>query len=249
MVKLKTSEELEKMRYAGRLAANCLKIAEDIIRPGVSTFAIDKAIYGYLRSEKATPSFLHLYGFPNSACISVNEEVIHGIPSKNRILKEGDIVSVDVGACYQGYHGDTTKTFHVGEISNEAKRLLQVTEDALYAAIQTAVVGARIGDIGACIEKICRGNGYGIVKDFCGHGIGKDMHEDPEIPNYGQAGKGLRLQAGMTIAIEPMINAKGDETYFARDKWTVIPKSHSLSAHFEHTVAITNEGPKILTLL
>ncbi|MDR0919188.1 MAG: type I methionyl aminopeptidase [Oscillospiraceae bacterium] len=248
MIKLKTSAELEKMRIAGKLTANCLKVAENIIRPGISTYAIDREIKNYLLGKGATPSFLRLYGFPNSACISVNEEVLHGIPSKSKILKEGDIVSVDVGACYEGYNGDSTKTFPVGKISDEAKKLLKVTEEALYAAVDVAVVGARLGDIGSCIEKIVRGNGYGLLLNFCGHGIGRDMHEDPEVPNYGQAGKGLRLQAGMTIAIEPMVNVKGDDVYILKDKWTVVPKSHSLSAHFEHTVAITDNGPEILTL-
>jgi methionyl aminopeptidase len=249
LIRLKTSAELEKMRVAGRISANCLRVAEEVIRPGVSTYTIDREIRNYIHSVGATPSFYKLYGFPNSACISVNEEVLHGIPSKSKILKEGDIVSVDVGACYDGYNGDTTKTFPVGEISDEAKKLLQVTEESLYAAIEIAKPGARVGDIGNCIEKICRANGYGILRDYCGHGVGREMHEDPEIPNYGQAGKGIRLQPGMTIAIEPMVNLKGDDVYVLKDNWTVVPKSHSLSAHFEHTIAITEDGAKILTAL
>lgn len=191
--------------------------------------------------------FLNYGGFPASACISINDEVIHGIPNSSKIIQEGDIVSIDVGAYKDGFHGDTCKTFSVGEISDEAKKLLEVTEKSLYEAIKVANVGVRLGDVSHAVEKYCTSRGYSVVKQYCGHGIGKELHEDPEVPNYGRAGHGPRLVAGMTIAIEPMINVKGEQVKVLNDGWTVLTESGSLSAHFEHTVAITSNGAVILT--
>ena len=185
--------------------------------------------------------------FPGSACISINNEVIHGIPSHKKRIAEGDIVSVDVGAFYNGFHGDTCATFAVGKISEEAKELLKVTEESLYEGIRAAQVGARLGDVGHAVEEYCSSRGYGIVRNYCGHGIGRDLHESPEVPNYGKEGHGQRLVAGMTFCIEPMINQKGDGIKVLRDGWTVITESGSLSAHFEHAIAVTPSGPVILT--
>jgi methionyl aminopeptidase len=247
MVILKSAEDLRKMREAGRIAAQALLVAEKAIKPGLTTHTLDRILYEFIRSRKATPSFLHLYGFPNSACISVNNEVIHGIPSKSRKLEEGDIVSVDVGAMYKGYHGDNARTFPVGKIPENAAKLLKVTEESLYEAIKVAKVGARLGDVGDAVESYCRSYGYGVVMKYCGHGVGRDLHEDPEVPNCGPKGRGIRLQPGMTIAIEPMINEVGDEVDVLNNGWTVVTESGSLSAHFEHTVAITSNGAVILT--
>ncbi len=247
MIKIKSGSDIEKMRIAGKIAGSALKIAGEAIKPGMSTLQIDKIIYDYICSNGATPSFLNYGGFPASACISINDEVIHGIPNSSKIIQEGDIVSIDVGAYKDGFHGDTCKTFSVGEISDEAKKLLEVTEKSLYEAIKVANVGVRLGDVSHAVEKYCTSRGYSIVKQYCGHGIGKELHEDPEVPNYGRAGHGPRLVAGMTIAIEPMINVKGEQVKVLNDGWTVLTESGSLSAHFEHTVAITSNGAVILT--
>lgn len=247
MIKIKSGSDIEKMRIAGKIAGSALKIAGEAIKPGMSTLQIDKIIYDYICSNGATPSFLNYGGFPASACISINDEVIHGIPNSSKIIQEGDIVSIDVGAYKDGFHGDTCKTFSVGEISDEAKKLLEVTEKSLYEAIKVANVGVRLGDVSHAVEKYCTSRGYSIVKQYCGHGIGRELHEDPEVPNYGRAGHGPRLVAGMTIAIEPMINVKGEQVKVLNDGWTVLTESGSLSAHFEHTVAITSNGAVILT--
>jgi len=247
MIKIKSGSDIEKMRIAGKIAGSALKIAGEAIKPGMSTLQIDKIIYDYICSNGATPSFLNYGGFPASACISINDEVIHGIPNSSKIIQEGDIVSIDVGAYKDGFHGDTCKTFSVGEISDEAKKLLEVTEKSLYEAIKVANVGVRLGDVSHAVEKYCTSRGYSVVKQYCGHGIGKELHEDPEVPNYGRAGHGPRLVAGMTIAIEPMINVKGEQVKVLNDGWTVLTESGSLSAHFEHTVAITSNGAVILT--
>ncbi len=247
MIALKTAKELEKMRQAGMIAASALQQAGKMCRPGVSTYEIDRQVYRHIVSFGATPSFLHYQGYPASACISVNDTVIHGIPSKEEILKEGDIVSIDIGAYYQGYHGDNAATFPVGKISEEAEKLLKVTKNSLLSGIRQAIVGNRLGDISHAVEETVSAEGFGIVRDFVGHGVGKELHESPEVPNFGKAGHGVRLSAGMVIAIEPMINLKGDGVYILDDSWTVKTQSGSLSAHFEHTIAITEEGPQILT--
>ena len=246
MVILKTANAIKKMREAGRLSALALKVGGEAVRPGVTTAEIDKAIYDFIVSQGATPSFLNLYGFPASACISVNDELIHGIPG-NRVIKEGDIVSIDVGACLDGYHGDNAATFVAGEASEEAQKLLDVTKQSLYKGIEMAVVGNRVGDISNAVQTYCEERGYSVVREFVGHGIGRSVHEDPEVPNFGAAGHGPRLVNGMCIAIEPMINAGTRFVSTDSNGWTVRTKDGKLSAHFEHTIAITDNGPIILT--
>lgn len=247
MISVKSSTDLAKMREAGQIAGRALKLAGESIKAGMTTKALDKIIHDYIVGCGAKPSFLGYGGFPGSACISINNEVIHGIPSHKRKISEGDIVSVDVGAFYNGFHGDTCATFAVGNISDEAKALLKVTEESLYEGIRAAQVGARLGDVCHAVEEYCSSRGYGIVRNYCGHGIGRNLHEEPEVPNYGKAGHGQRLVAGMTFCIEPMINQKGDGVKVLRDGWTVVTANGSLSAHFEHAIAITPTGPVILT--
>ena len=247
MVSIKSSTDLAKMREAGLIAGRALKLAGESIKPGMTTKALDKIIHDYIIGCGAKPSFLNYGGFPASACISINNEVIHGIPVHKRRIAEGDIVSVDVGAYYNGFHGDTCATFPVGKVSDEAKALLEVTEQSLYEGIAAAQVGARLGDVCHAVEEYCASRGYGIVRNYCGHGIGRELHESPEVPNYGKPGHGPRLVSGMTFCIEPMINAKGDDVRVLRDGWTVVTANGSLSAHFEHAIVITPDGPVILT--
>lgn len=235
------------MRKAGIIAGNALHFGGQSIRAGMTTYELDKIIHDYIVKNGAKPSFLGYGGFPGSACISINDQVIHGIPSKKVRIKEGDIVSIDVGAYIDGFHGDTAYTFPVGKISEEAKLLLKTTEESLYLGIEQAVVGNRIGDIGHAVEEHCTAQGFGVVTKYIGHGVGRNLHESPEVPNYGKPGHGPRLVAGMTIAIEPMINAVGADVRVLKDGWTVLTKSGSLSAHFEHSVAITPDGPVLLT--
>lgn len=247
MISVKSSTDLLKMRKAGKITANALKTAGQHVRPGITTAELDAIINRYITENGAEPSFLGYGGFPASACISVNNEIIHGIPSKGRRLKDGDIVSIDVGAYIDGFHGDSAYTFPVGKISSEAERLLQITEKSLYIGIDCAVSGGRVGDISASIEEFCVSEGFAVVKRYCGHGVGKKLHEDPSVPNYGKRGSGSKLVNGMTIAIEPMVNVRGEDVRVLGNGWTVVTKSGSLSAHFEHTVAITPNGPLILT--
>ena len=247
MIVLKTSRELALMREACRISAGALQVAGEAVRPGISTWEIDKIAYDYIKSQGAEPNFLNLYGFPATACISINDEVIHGIPSKKRILKSGDIVSIDLGAKISGYNGDNAATFACGEISEEAKRLMDTTRESLYEAIKMAVPGGKIGDIASAVQTYCESRGYSVVREYTGHGIGKELHEDPSVPNYGTAGRGVRLLPGMTIAIEPMINQGTAKIKVLPDGWTVKTQDSKLSAHFEHTVAITKDGPVILT--
>ncbi len=247
MITVKSKSELEKMRTAGIIAGDALHFGGQSIKVGMSTYELDKIIHDYIVKHGATPSFLGYGGFPASACISINNKVIHGIPSKKEIIKDGDIVSIDVGAFIGGYHGDTAYTFAVGNVSEDAKQLLKVTNESLYKGIEKAVPGNRIGDISHAVEEYCVSYGYGVVKNYVGHGVGSKLHESPEVPNFGKAGHGPRLLAGMTIAIEPMINAVGEDVKVLPDGWTVLTKSGSLSAHFEHTIAITPDGPVILT--
>lgn len=247
MIVLKTSRELALMREACRISAGALQVAGEAVRPGISTWEIDKIAYDYIKSQGAEPNFLNLYGFPATACISINDEVIHGIPSKKRILKSGDIVSIDLGAKIGGYNGDNAATFACGEISEEAKRLMDTTRESLYEAIKMAVPGGKIGDIASAVQNYCESRGYSVVREYTGHGIGKELHEDPSVPNYGTAGRGVRLLPGMTIAIEPMINQGTAKIKVLPDGWTVKTQDSKLSAHFEHTVAITKDGPVILT--
>ena len=247
MIVLKTTRELALMKEACRISAGALRVAGEAVRPGVSTAEIDRIAYEYIKSQGAEPNFLHLYGFPATACISVNDEVIHGIPSKKRILKEGDIVSIDLGAKKHGFNGDNAATFACGKISAEAQRLIDVTRESLYEAIKVAVPGGKIGDIGSCVQRYCEERGFSVVREYTGHGIGKELHEDPAVPNYGTAGRGVRLLPGMTIAIEPMINQGTKAIKRLSDGWTVKTADGKLSAHFENTVAITKDGPVILT--
>ena len=246
MIVLKTQSELRTMLKPCKISADALNVAEELIRPGITTKEIDKAMHDYIVRCGAKPSFLGLYGFPASACISVNDVVIHGIPDGYR-LEEGDIVSIDVGACCDGFHGDNAYTFIVGNTTEENKQLLRETEAALYKGIEQAVVGNRIGDISHAIETHVTQFGYGIVRKFVGHGVGRALHEDPEVPNFGRAGHGPRLVEGMTIAIEPMITMKGDGVRIMPDGWTTKTVTGANAAHFEHTIAITSNGPMILT--
>lgn len=247
MISVKSKSELEKMRKAGMIAGNALHFGGRSIKVGMTTFELDKIIHDYIVKNGAKPSFLGYGGFPASACISINNQVIHGIPSKKVRIQEGDIVSIDVGAYIDGFHGDTAYTFAVGKISQEAQQLLKVTEESLYKGIEQAIVGNRIGDIGHAVQEHCEAYGYGVVRKFIGHGLGRQLHESPEVPNFGREGHGPRLVAGMTIAIEPMINAVGEDVKVLPDGWTVLTKSGSLSAHFEHSIAVTPDGPVILT--
>lgn len=247
MIVLKTARELLLMREACRISAGALRVAGEAVRPGISTWEIDRIAYNYIKSQGAEPNFLGLYGFPATACISINDEVIHGIPSKTRILKEGDIVSIDLGAKKDGFNGDNAATFAVGNISDEARKLMDVTRESLYEAIKAAVPGNKIGDIAFAVQSYCESHGYGVVREYTGHGVGKELHEDPSVPNYGKAGRGVRLIPGMTLAIEPMINAGTASIKVMPDGWTVKTRDAKLSAHFEHTVAITADGPVILT--
>ena len=247
MIVLKTGRELSIMREACRISAGALKRAGMAVEPGVTTAQLDKLAEDYILSQGAKPNFKNYHGYPATACISVNNEVIHGIPSRKCKLKQGDIVSIDLGACFEGYHGDNAATFACGDISPEAKRLMDITEQSLYKAIAAAVPGGRIGDISSAVQSFVEQNGYSVVRDFVGHGIGTSLHEAPEDPNFGTAGRGIRLMPGMTLAIEPMVNAGGYGVKVLPDGWTVLTKDGSLSAHFEHTVVITNDGPKIMT--
>jgi methionyl aminopeptidase len=248
MISLKSAKQLEVMREAGRIAANALKLAGKAIEPGVSTLELDKLIYDYIVGKGGSPSTLGYNGYPASSCISCNHVVIHGIPSGKLLLKNGDIVSIDIVASYGGYHGDTTATFAVGDISPQAKRLLEVTKECLYEGINAARAKNRLGDIGSAIQRYAESRGYSVVRKFTGHGIGAEMHESPEVLNYGTPGKGARLYPGMTLAIEPMINQGGYEVDILGDGWTVVTRDGKLAAHFEHTVAVTDSEPQILTL-
>ena len=247
MILLKTRSELEIMRVAGRISAQALRLAGEMITPGVTTAQIDKAIHKFILSQGATPSFLGYGGFPASACISVNNTVIHGIPG-GQLITGGDIVSVDVGACYKGYNADNAATFAAGNISPAARALMDATEQSLYKGIAAAVLGNRVGDISSAVQTFVEALGYGVVRSYVGHGVGRQMHEAPEIPNFGRAKSGPRLAAGMTLAIEPMINMGSGDVKVLPDGWTVVTADGGLSAHFEHTVAVTENGPVILTV-
>jgi methionyl aminopeptidase len=248
MIVLKTGRELQRMREAGRISARALRLAGQAVEPGVTTLEIDRIVRQYIESQGATPSFLGYGGFPASACISVNQQVIHGIPSKKTVLRRGDIVSIDIGACFNGFHGDNAWTFPCGDVSSEAQALMDATRESLFAAIQLARPGNRIGDIASTVQRYVEARNYSVVRDFVGHGVGAKLHEDPSVPNFGTPGRGVRLLPGMTIAIEPMINAGGHQVRILGDRWTTVTADGSLSAHFEHTVAVTPDGPQILTL-
>ena len=248
MIILKTPREIELLREAGRIVALVHEELKKAIVPGVTTKEIDKLAEKIIRDNNATPSFKGYGGFPGSVCTSVNEMVIHGIPGKLK-LKEGDIISVDVGACYQGYHGDSAWTYRVGKISEEAERLLKVTEESLYKGLEQAKPGNHIGDISAAIEDYVAKNGYTSPEDYTGHGVGSKLHEDPMVPNYGKKGHGPLLKVGMVIAVEPMVHIGKNDVKVLNDGWGVVTKDHSLAAHYEHTIVITNDGYEILTKL
>lgn len=235
------------MKDACRISAEALRAAGEAVRPGISTLEIDTIVRQYIEKQGASPSFLGYGGFPASACISVNNVVIHGIPDKNKILRDGDIVSVDVGAFYKGFHGDNAYTFPCGTVSEKARRLLDATRESLYEGIRQATVFNRIGDIGSAVQEYVEARSYSVVRSYVGHGVGAKLHEDPSVPNYGTRGKGVKLLPGMTIAIEPMVNEGTHHTRVLGD-WTVVTVDGKLSAHFEHTIAITPDGPKILTV-
>ena len=247
MIIIKNSEQIKLMRQAGRITAEALMVAKDEIRAGMTTKELDTKIRRFIEKCGATPSFLGLYGFTGSACISINDEVIHGIPSDKVIIKEGDIVKVDVGARFRGYNGDSARTYPVGKVSDEALKLISVTEKSFYEAMKAAKAGKRIGDIGFAVENFVISNGFSVVRDYVGHGVGKDLHEEPEIPNFGKEGKGVRLYSGMTLAIEPMVNAGAHGVKVLKDGWTVVTSDGSLSAHYENSIAITDGDPIILT--
>ena len=247
MITIKTEHELESMRQACRITAEARALAGKMVRPDVTTKAIDKAVHDYIVSQGARPSFLNYGGFPASACISVNSTVIHGIPD-GYVLKEGDIVSVDVGAYYKGFHGDCAATYACGAISPEAQRLIDVTRQSFYEGLKFASKGFRVQDISHAVQTYVESNGYSIVRSYVGHGVGRDLHEDPEVPNFGTPGRGPRLQSNMTIAIEPMVNVGTFEVKVLADGWTVVTADGELAAHYENTVLITDGEPEILTV-
>ena len=247
MITIKNEHELRSMRRACRITAEARALAGSMVKPGVTTKEIDKAVHDYIVAQGAKPSFLNYGGFPASACISVNDCVIHGIPG-GYTLKEGDIVSVDVGALYEGFHGDCAATYPCGAISTEAQRLIDVTRESFFVGIREAVKGHRVSDISHAIQTYVESNGFSVVRSFVGHGIGRKLHEDPEVPNFGAAGRGPRLLKGMTLAIEPMVNEGVADVSVLRDGWTVLTNDGKLSAHYENTVLITDGEPEILTV-
>jgi methionyl aminopeptidase len=248
MISLKSERELDLMRRAGGIVAQILQEMIERVQPGVSTGELDRFAESRCKDLKAVPAFKGYHGFPATVCISVNDEVVHGIPSSKRILKEGDIVGLDFGVCYEGFYGDSARTVPVGKVSSEAQKLMDVTREALHKGIEQAREGNRVFDIGHAIQNHVEPLGYSVVREFVGHGIGRALHEEPQVPNFGPKGKGLLLKSGMVIAIEPMINAGSHEVKVLGDGWTAVTKDRSLSAHFEHTVAITPAGPEILTV-
>ena len=249
MIQLKNSTQISAMIEAGRITGEALLLAREHVREGVSTKELDTVIRNYIEKCGAKHSFLVYSGFPASACISINDEVIHGIPSKKRILKEGDIVKIDVGAFYKGFHGDSARTIAVGNVSEEASKLIRVTRESFFCGVAAVKTGNRIGDVGSAIQGCVEGAGFSVVKRYIGHGVGHNLHEAPDVPNFGTAGRGVRLCSGMTLAIEPMVNVGSEEVYELPDGWTVKTRDGSLSAHYENTIALTTEGVIITTLV
>jgi methionyl aminopeptidase len=248
VIQLKSTREIELMAEGGRILAAAVQRVRAAVRPGVSTFELDAVAEEFIRSHPgATPAFKGLYGFTGSICASINQEIVHGIPSKKRVLDEGDIISIDVGVAYRGYFTDSATTVPVGAVDAETARLLEVTERSLAAGIAAAVPGNHLGDIGAAVQQVVEGAGFSVVRDLVGHGIGVEFHEEPQVPNYGKPKRGLKLVPGLTIAIEPMVNVGGPMTRTLPDKWTIVTVDGSRSAHFEHTVAITENGNRVLT--
>ena len=248
MIIIKTEKEIDIMRQAGKIVAETLLLVEKKVKPGVTTAELDRIAEEFITKHGAKPSFKGLYGFPASLCISVNDQVVHGIPG-DYVLKEGDIISVDCGAEINGFHGDAARTFAVGEISEDARKLIKVTEESFFKGLEAAIAGNKLTDISHNIQKHIEANGFSVVRDFVGHGIGKAVHEDPEVPNFGRPGRGPKLVAGMALAIEPMVNMGTYRVKTAGDDWTVVTADKSLSAHYENTVVILPDGPEILTLI
>ena len=242
MIQLKNPDQIKIMKEAGRITGEALLVARDHVRPGISTYELDRLVRESIEKAGAKPSFLGYGGFPGSACISINDEVIHGIPSKKRFLEEGDVVKIDVGAFYKGFHGDSARTIAVGRVSDEAAKLIEVTRASFFAGIDQLKVGGRLGDVGSAIDGLVVANGFSTVKRYIGHGIGRELHESPDVPNYGTPGRGTRLCAGLVIAIEPMVNVGTETVRELSDGWTVKTADGSLSAHYENTVALTGDG-------
>jgi len=250
MIQLKSTREIEIMARGGQILAAAVRLAETDVRAGMSTLDVDRMVEEFIRShEGALPSFKGLYGFPASVCASINEEIVHGIPSAKRIIRDGDIVSIDVGVLLDGYHTDSATTIAVGDVGPESLRLLDVTRAALAAGIAAAQANNHVGDIGAAVQAVVEEAGFNVTRDLVGHGIGTTFHEDPQVPNYGKPKRGIKLTAGLTIAIEPMVMVGGLKTRQLPDQWTVVTADHSRAAHFEHTIAVTAQGPRVLTQL
>ena len=248
MIQLKSAREIELMAEGGRILAAAVQRVRGAVRPGVSTLELDAVAEDFIRSHPgATPAFKGLYGFTGSICASINQEIVHGIPSKKRVLVEGDIISIDIGVAYRGYFTDSAATVPVGAVDAETSRLLEVTERSLAAGIAAAIPGNHLGDIGSAVQQVVEGAGFSVVRDLVGHGIGVEFHEEPQVPNYGRAGTGLLIEPGMCFAIEPMYNLGGDEVFVEDDGWTVRTSDGALSAHFENTIAVTETGPDVLT--
>lgn len=248
MIIIKNDMEIEYMRQSGKIVSDTLKIMQEIIKPGISTADLDKLAEEYIIRQGAKPSFKGYYGYPSSICASINEEVVHGIPSPKRILKEGDIISIDCGAYLNGYHGDAARTFPVGNVTAEAQKLIDVTRESFFKGVENIVVGNRISDIGHVIQTYAESNGFSVVRDYVGHGIGQKLHEDPDVPNFGKPGRGAKIVKGMVLAIEPMINLGTHEVKVLKDKWTVVTIDNSISSHYENTVVFLENGIEILTL-
>ena len=246
MISIKSDYEIELLKKAGEIVGNTHNYLKEYIKPGITTKELDKLAHDFIINSGATPSFLNLYGFPGSICVSINEEVVHGIPS-NRKLKDGDIVSIDIGACYKGYHGDSAWTYPVGNITPEKKQLLELTEKSLFEGLSVIKEGARVGDIGFAIESFAKKYNLGVIRELVGHGVGSEVHEEPDVPNYGKKNTGPILKAGMVIAVEPMLNLGTRQIFMLEDDWTIVTGDNKPSAHFEHTVLVTKDGYTILT--
>jgi len=247
MIELKTESEIGKMRVAADIVARTLDLIGEQLKPGITTGELDEIAESFIRSRGAVPAFLGYQNYPKSICVSIDDEVVHGIPSPNRVIREGQIVSVDVGSLIDGFNGDSARTFAIGDIPAETQRLLEVTEQSLQDGIAQAQAGNRLGDISHAVQETAEAAGFSVVRDLVGHGIGRAMHEEPQVPNYGSPGTGVLLKVGMVLAIEPMVNAGGYQVRTKPDKWTIVTADGSLSAHFEHTIAITEGGPEVLT--
>ena len=248
MITIKSAKQVDKMRASAKITKEALELLERSVRPGISTAQLNKIAHDFIVSKGAKPNFLNYNGFPGSICTSVNDEVVHGIPDKHVVLKEGDIISIDMGAVLDGWHSDAARTFGVGKISDEAQRLIDVTRESFFEGIKYLKHGAKLGDVSSAIQTYVEEHGYSVVRDLVGHGIGQNLHEDPSVPNFGKAGRGVKLAAGMTLAIEPMVNAGKYNVAVLDDDWTVVTDDGSLSAHYENTVLITKDGYEILTL-